>query len=59
MKLLLAVAALSLAAVVPSAGQVCAAAGCCKTCSAGKTCGNSCISRDKVCKKGKGCACNG
>ena len=32
---------------------------CCKTCSAGKACGDSCISRDKVCRKGKGCACDG
>lgn len=34
-------------------------AGCCKTCRKGKACGDSCIARDKVCHKGKGCACNG
>jgi hypothetical protein len=34
-------------------------AGCCKVCSKGKACGNSCISRDKECHKGKGCACDG
>jgi hypothetical protein len=32
---------------------------CCKVCSAGKACGNSCIARWKTCHKGKGCACNG
>jgi hypothetical protein len=32
---------------------------CCKVCSAGKACGDSCIARDKTCHKGKGCACDG
>jgi hypothetical protein len=32
---------------------------CCKICSAGKACGDSCIARSKVCHKGKGCACDG
>jgi hypothetical protein len=32
---------------------------CCKVCRAGKACGDSCIARDKVCHKGKGCACDG
>lgn len=32
---------------------------CCKMCSKGKACGNSCIARWKTCHKGKGCACNG
>lgn len=31
---------------------------CCKVCSAGKACGNSCISAAKSCHKGRGCACN-
>jgi hypothetical protein len=31
---------------------------CCKICSAGQACGDSCISRDKICHKGRGCACN-
>ena len=53
-------AAVTLLAVTPAAtGPVCAKGGCCKTCSAGKACGDSCISRDKACKKGRGCACNG
>lgn len=30
---------------------------CCKRCSKGKPCGDSCISRKKQCQKGKGCAC--
>jgi hypothetical protein len=32
---------------------------CCKVCTKGKACGDSCIARDKVCHKGAGCACNG
>lgn len=40
-------------------GQPIQAAGCCKTCRAGKACGDSCISASKSCSKGKGCACNG
>lgn len=32
---------------------------CCKVCRAGKACGDSCIAREKVCHKGKGCACDG
>ncbi len=31
---------------------------CCKVCSKGKACGNSCISRSKRCHRGQGCACN-
>ncbi len=30
---------------------------CCKVCSKGKPCGDSCISRSKTCHKGIGCAC--
>lgn len=33
--------------------------GCCKVCSTGQACGDSCISRKKVCRKGPGCACDG
>jgi hypothetical protein len=33
--------------------------GCCKICSRGKACGNTCISRDKECHVGRGCACDG
>ncbi len=32
---------------------------CCKICRRGKACGNTCISRDKVCHVGPGCACDG
>ena len=32
---------------------------CCKTCTKGKACGDSCISKDKTCNVGKGCACDG
>jgi len=31
---------------------------CCKTCSTGKACGDSCISRDYQCHEGNGCACD-
>lgn len=34
-------------------------ASCCKTCKKGRACGDSCISRDKECHKGKGCARDG
>lgn len=32
--------------------------GCCKMCSKGKACGDSCISRSYTCHKGPGCACD-
>ncbi len=32
---------------------------CCKVCSTGKACGNTCISRSKTCHVGGGCACDG
>ncbi len=32
---------------------------CCKKCRKGKACGDSCISRQKTCRKGAGCACDG
>lgn len=31
---------------------------CCKKCSKGKACGDTCIPRDHNCSKGKGCACD-
>ena len=31
---------------------------CCRTCVSGKACGNSCISKDLVCHKAPGCACD-
>lgn len=30
---------------------------CCKTCTKGKPCGDTCIAQDKVCHVGPGCAC--
>ena len=63
MKIFFAAIALSFTTITPAAGPVCgtsfASEGCCMVCKAGKACGDSCISRDKNCKKGKGCACNG
>lgn len=35
-------------------GQVC-----CKVCTTGKACGNSCISKTYTCHKPPGCACDG
>jgi len=32
---------------------------CCKVCSKGKACGDSCISRSYTCHKAPGCACDG
>lgn len=32
---------------------------CCKICTTGKACGDSCISRSFTCHQGPGCACNG
>jgi hypothetical protein len=31
---------------------------CCKVCSKGKACGNTCIKADYNCHKGPGCACD-
>jgi hypothetical protein len=53
--------ALGPAPLGPCLGGTAAAQGfyCCKVCTTGKACGNSCIARLKTCHKGKGCACNG
>jgi len=32
---------------------------CCKICTTGKACGDTCIARDKACHVGPGCACDG
>jgi hypothetical protein len=32
---------------------------CCKICTTGKACGDTCIARDKTCRVGAGCACDG
>ncbi|TVP43326.1 MAG: hypothetical protein EA345_17190 [Halomonas sp.] len=39
--------------------QLLAQGGCCRTCTRGKACGNSCINRSYTCHQPKGCACNG
>lgn len=31
---------------------------CCRVCRQGKACGNSCISEQRQCHKGRGCACD-
>lgn len=48
-------ASLGISAPQASAAQQ----GCCKICTRGKACGNTCISQDKVCHVGPGCACDG
>jgi hypothetical protein len=35
------------------------APGCCRVCTRGKACGNTCIARNLTCHVGPGCACNG
>jgi hypothetical protein len=43
----------------PGAQPACIpAARCCKVCSKGQACGNTCISRRFTCHKGRGCACD-
>jgi hypothetical protein len=43
----------------PMMGQTIDAQGyCCKVCTTGKACGDTCIARDKVCHVGPGCACD-
>ncbi len=32
--------------------------GCCKVCSTGKACGDTCIAASATCRVGPGCACN-
>lgn len=32
---------------------------CCKVCTTGKACGDTCIAREKTCRVGVGCACDG
>lgn len=67
MKLLSTFAAAAMLVIGPATISPCSSAAyaqaigyaCCKVCKAGKACGDSCISRDKDCHKGKGCACDG
>lgn len=44
--------------ILASAAACIPASKCCKVCSKGKACGNSCISRSYNCHKGRGCACD-
>ena len=44
--------------ILASAGSCIPASKCCKICDKGQACGNSCISRNYNCHKGRGCACN-
>lgn len=42
----------------PGVGQTPPNGSCCRTCTTGKACGNSCINRDRQCHQPPGCACN-
>ena len=55
---LLATAILTLATACHSP-NVPEADACCKTCSTGKACGDTCINRKYDCTKPPGCACDG
>lgn len=57
--LLLGVAVPDAPPMSPVPGAPVVAAACCKVCSSGQACGDSCISRSKRCRKGPGCACDG
>lgn len=46
---------LGISALIPAP----AAVECCKVCTKGKACGDSCIAVNKECHKPPGCACNG
>lgn len=63
MRSMLLAIALATTTVVGSAAPLCAAGAegytCCKRCSAGKPCGDSCIAKTSKCTKPKGCACQG
>ena len=43
----------------PTASPVPTSSTCCKICTTGKACGDSCISKNDTCHKPPGCACNG
>lgn len=48
-----------IATPVPRAGGAPAPSACCKICTTGKACGDSCISRNYTCRQPRGCACDG
>jgi hypothetical protein len=56
-------APLLLAGAIPVAGACSKAdatgTSCCKICTSGKACGDSCIAAGSTCHAGAGCACNG
>ena len=59
-KVFLSVFLLSLALGVGTTGCTPGVSGsCCRVCTTGKPCGDSCISRNSTCTKGSGCACYG
>ncbi len=49
---------LATAPTLPSCGDS-PTSGCCKTCTTGKACGDTCIDARETCNVGPGCACNG
>ncbi|MCW3836690.1 hypothetical protein ACFQ1E_12570 [Sphingomonas canadensis] len=55
---LLLIAAAGPAAIDPCTARA-AAGACCKVCTKGKACGNTCIARHLNCHQPPGCACNG
>lgn len=65
MKLLAAFLAVTAVMAVPPSFSACgggyeaaAQRSCCRICTKGKACGNSCIARHLNCHKGRGCACD-
>jgi hypothetical protein len=52
----------ALLSVVFAAGPACSVTGqsygCCKICTVGKACGDSCINAAYTCHRGTGCACD-
>lgn len=42
-----------------ASGGVLLSSACCRVCTTGKACGNSCINRNYTCRQPPGCACNG
>jgi hypothetical protein len=51
---------LSAAPILTSCGDGPTSSGtCCKVCTTGKPCGDTCIAKNETCHKGRGCACAG
>ena len=49
---------LFLTAAIPATSACDSTGPCCKVCSTGKACGDTCISASEICHAGSGCACN-